>query len=50
MEAITRPALYQDVITFVNDNPVPDEGVLLTQGDLIKIGAVTYQIPGIPYS
>ena len=36
------------VITFVNDNPVPDEGVLLTQGDLIKIGAVTYRFQEYP--
>ncbi len=36
------------VITLVNDNPVPDEGVTLTQGDLIRIGVVTYRFQEYP--
>jgi hypothetical protein len=36
------------VITLVNDKPVPDEGVILAQGDLIKIGAVTYRFQEYP--
>jgi hypothetical protein len=36
------------VTTLVNGNPVPDEGVTLTQGDLIRIGAVTYRFQEYP--
>jgi hypothetical protein len=36
------------VTTLVNGNPVPDEGVTLTQGDLIRIGVVTYRFQEYP--
>ncbi len=36
------------VTTLVNDNPVPDEGVTLSQGDLIRIGAITYRFHEYP--
>ena len=36
------------VTTLVNDIPVPDEGIKLTQGDVIKIGVVTYSFQEFP--
>ncbi len=36
------------VTTVVNENPVPEDGILLQQGDLIKIGSILYRYQEYP--